>query len=35
VTVKGCGMTTVAELVEALKVNRGKRLSGIVKRVRG
>ena len=35
VTVKGCVMTTVAELVEALKVNRGKRLSGIVKRVRG
>jgi len=35
VTVKGCGMTTVAELVEVLKVNRSKRLSGIVKRARG
>jgi len=31
VTVKGCGMTTVAELVEALKVGRGKRAAGIVK----
>lgn len=25
VTVKGCGLTTVADLVEALRVNRGKR----------
>jgi hypothetical protein len=32
VTVKGCGITTVAELVEALKVNRGKRVTGIAKR---
>ena len=27
VTVKGCGLTTVAELVETLKVNRGKRIA--------
>jgi hypothetical protein len=27
VTVEGCGLTTVAELVETLKVNRGKRAS--------
>lgn len=26
VTVKGCGLTTVADLVEILKVNRGKRV---------
>ena|SRR6185503_12961427 len=32
VMVKGCGMTTVAELVEALKVNRGKRVTGISRR---
>jgi hypothetical protein len=32
VTVKGCGITTVAELVEALKVNRSKRVTGIAKR---
>ena len=32
VTVKGCGMTTVAELVETLKVNRSKRVTGIAKR---
>jgi len=31
VTVKGCGMTTVADLVEALKVGRGKRAAGIVR----
>ena len=29
VTVKGCGISTVAELVEVLKVNRGKRVTGI------
>jgi hypothetical protein len=28
VTVKGCGMTTVAELVETLKINRSKRVIG-------
>jgi hypothetical protein len=27
-TVKGCGLTTVAELVETLKINRGKRVAG-------
>jgi hypothetical protein len=27
VTVKGCGMTTVAELVEILKINRSKRVT--------
>lgn len=27
-TVEGCGMTSVADLVEALKVNRGKRIPG-------
>ena len=32
VTVKGCGITTVAELVESLKISRGKRVPGIVKR---
>jgi hypothetical protein len=32
VTVEGCGITTVAELVEALKVNRSKRVTGIAKR---
>jgi hypothetical protein len=32
VTVKGCGISTVAELVEVLKVNRGKRANGIAKR---
>ena len=32
VTVKGCGLTTVAELVETLKVNRGKRVAGNLKR---
>jgi|SRR5579862_92411 len=26
VTVRGCGLTTVAELVETLKINRGKRV---------
>ncbi len=26
VTVRGCGLTTVAELVEVLKINRGKRV---------
>jgi hypothetical protein len=28
VTVKGCGMNTVAELVETLKINRSKRVPG-------
>ncbi len=28
VTVKGCGMTTVAQLVETLKINRSKRVIG-------
>jgi hypothetical protein len=28
VTVKGCGITTVAELVETLKINRSKRVTG-------
>jgi hypothetical protein len=32
VTVKGCGISTVAELVEVLKLNRGKRANGIAKR---
>ena len=32
VTVKGCAITTVAELVETLKINRGKRAAGIAKR---
>jgi hypothetical protein len=32
VTVQGCGITTVAQLVEALKVNRSKRVTGIAKR---
>ena len=27
VTVKGCGMTTVAQLVETLKINRSKRVT--------
>ena len=27
VTVRGCGLSTVAELVETLKINRGKRVS--------
>jgi hypothetical protein len=31
-TVKGCGMTTVAELVETLKINRSKRVTGNAKR---
>lgn len=31
VTVKGCGMATVADLVETLKVNRGKRAAGKAK----
>ena len=26
-TVRGCGLTTVAELVETLKINRGKRVA--------
>lgn len=32
VTVNGCGLTTVADLVETLKVNRGKRVVGNAKR---
>jgi hypothetical protein len=32
VTVKGCGITTVAELVETLKINRSKRVTGNAKR---
>ncbi|HEX4780650.1 MAG TPA: hypothetical protein VH301_07850 [Usitatibacter sp.] len=28
VTVKGCGLTTVAEVVETLKINRSKRVTG-------
>ena len=32
VTVRGCGMTTVAELVEILKINRSKRVTGHAKR---
>jgi hypothetical protein len=32
VTVSGCGLTSVAELVETLKVNRGKRVAGNAKR---
>ena len=32
VTVSGCGLTSVAELVETLKVNRGKRVRGNAKR---
>jgi len=32
VTVKGCGITTVAELVETLKINRSKRVTGNTKR---
>jgi len=28
VTVNGCGMATVADLVETLKINRGKRAAG-------
>jgi hypothetical protein len=28
VTVKGCGITTLAELVETLKINRSKRVIG-------
>jgi len=28
VTVKGCGMTTVAQLIETLKINRSKRVPG-------
>lgn len=32
VTVKGCGLTTVAELVETLKINRAKRVAGDAKR---
>jgi hypothetical protein len=32
VTVKGCGISTVGELIEVLKVNRGKRVTGIAKR---
>ena len=32
VTVNGCGLTTVAELVETLKINRGKRVHGNAKR---
>ena len=28
VTVNGCGMTTVAQLVETLKINRSKRVTG-------
>jgi hypothetical protein len=28
VTVRGCGMTTVAELIETLKINRSKRVTG-------
>jgi len=28
VTVKGCGMTTVAQVVETLKINRSKRVTG-------
>jgi hypothetical protein len=32
VTVKGCGPTTVEELVETLKINRSKRVAGIAKR---
>ena len=31
-TVKGCGLTTVADLVETLKVNRGKRVAARTKR---
>ena len=31
-TVNGCGMTTVAELVETLKINRGKRVTANAKR---
>jgi hypothetical protein len=32
VTVSGCGLTNVAELVETLKVNRGKHAAGNAKR---
>src|SRR5204863_7413074 len=32
VTVKGCGMASVAEVVDLLKVNRGKRVAGNAKR---
>ena len=32
VTVKGCGLASVADLVETLKVNRGKRVAGNTKR---
>jgi hypothetical protein len=32
VTVSGCGIANVAELVETLKVNRGKRVAGIAGR---
>jgi len=31
-TVSGCGLTSVAELLETLKVNRGKRVAGAGKR---
>ena len=32
VTVAGCGLTNVAELVETLKINRGRRVTGDFKR---
>jgi hypothetical protein len=32
VTVRGCGLTNVAELVETLKINRGKRVVGNTRR---
>lgn len=32
VTVKGCGLATVEDLVETLKMNRGKRAAAIAKR---
>jgi len=32
VTVSGCGLTSIADLVETLKINRGKRVAGDARR---